>query len=139
MAKDMRKTSLEEMETFRANLLEKYPDEELYWKQNFFNNFPLNVMSWGRELHEEGGTLDDPSFTMNDRRASTFYRTRTLGQFYDEIDVTIQELGLDKYKIVRMFLEQQEKGNWSEWCDVVFDLYVRLREKGYNHYSDLTG
>lgn len=99
------------------------------WGHDFFNNFWGNLpFGWRRRSPNLGLRSTDP-------RDSERYRSMNLGEFFQDIDSTISELGLDLDMIQR--LDQEHK--WEELWNCLSPLYIRLREKGYSHYPDLTG
>lgn len=137
--KSMRDKVLGEMKRFEAEFCQKNPDlHPDQWRCAFYNNFALNILNRATyKMLEKAGMLD--SSDLNNKGASKRKQKITPRQFFEDIDATIQELGMDKNELTELHDRCYRQGNWKEWCDVVFDLYVRLREKGYNHYPDLIG
>jgi len=138
MARDMRKALLKAMEEFKISFLKKYPNSGLWWKVFFFNNFPLEILGYRYDMYEEYGEYGFLDGTYSDYLESRYLQSMTPRKFAEIKDATIRELGLDKKVLREIWEKEKEIGPWTNWCDIVFDLYVRLREKGFNHY-DLTG
>lgn len=64
-------------------------------------------------------------------------RSLTPRQFNAEINDAMQEIGVTKEKLVSLHYDAQTDGQIDVFYDALFELYVLLREKGFNDY-DLT-
>ena len=137
----MRETVLEEMASFRSS----HPEFSDNWRRYFFNNFVLNIFGrrerlekFERELGRGRSDLDKKVFIKGHVLYSEKKQDQTPREFFDEIDNTIKELGIDGLE--EIYNKYQEKGDINEFYEneKLLNLYVKLREKGYNHYPDLT-
>ena len=104
---------------------QKYGENFLRYFNNFSGNLPFGYY---RIIFKN---IVDKTFT--DEKASERLRSMTHREFYQDIDDTISELGLDLNEIRRL----QESMDLAKLYDLTLPLYVRLREKGYNHYPNL--
>jgi hypothetical protein len=122
---NMRQTVLEEMKKFENEFPQKHPHMDLErWRIFFFNNFSLNILGFRKEEWKKTGMLNDSPETR---------------QFFEDIDKTMDELNLNKKELIELWRNCHTKSDYEKFYDTVFNLYIRLREKGYNHYPDLTG
>ncbi|MFA6093660.1 MAG: deaminase [Elusimicrobiota bacterium] len=61
-------------------------------------------------------------------------RKVTLAEFLREVDRTIEELGMDPMEIIRLHGGR----DYDAMYRYILPIYIRLLEKGYKHYPDLT-
>lgn len=129
-AKSMRERVLEEMEEFRIKHSEDHNLTPSQWRANYLNNFGYKIL-WQKEQLEEAGLLDKRIYGEN---SSDRAKNQTCREFYEDIEATMKEMGLDPEQLRE--LEQEcrldPKRDFNPWVDKVLDLYIRLREKGYN-------
>jgi hypothetical protein len=128
---DMRTRVHGEMEEF-----ERTKPEPHY---TFFNNLHLRLPgSCLRKLLEP----ENLACKECNPGASAKRRGQSSGEFYAELDRTIVEAGLDQAVLERLRVRANSRdstgADFDELYDYIFPLYIRLREKGYNHYPDLT-
>ena len=124
----------------------KYVPYELT-KENFLNNFHTRFPSERLQAHPEGlsrsvakaywnetyrnvlrDMLGQVDFTKYCTRRSDLYLDQTPGQFFEEVDRTVFEVGLSLGNIAKKI----NNGVDEELHDYIRPVYVALREKGYN-------
>lgn len=136
---DMKKMVSDEIEQFRQeNKIANWTYGEL---SNYYNNFHTHIF---HEIFLEKVIIDlglDPNDYLDiksatEPRFSEKRKAMTKREFLTDIDATIQEVGLNKKELKRLFDKCQKKNNFNEWLKIIFPLDVRLREKGYN-FCDL--
>ncbi len=100
----------------------------------YFNNFIANLPGgYRRNIPPRILATRFTQENMSER-----LRSMTCQEYYNDIDAAIAELEID----VRGIQEKEQTGlaeNIDEVYRLLVPLYIRLREKGYNHYPDLTG
>ena len=121
------------------------------WRGWYFNNF-VGKLPYGFErAHMDELTLaqgDMANTPIMQEGTSQKLRGMTYVQFYQDIDATIAELGLDVDKIESLqknltaAAHDQDDGMYEVTANrlfgYAFPLYIKMREKGYAHYPDLT-
>jgi hypothetical protein len=103
------------------------------WASRFLNNFPQYLPGgWMRE-HIRGPYLY--------AQASDLLQHRTYEEFYADIDRTLAEMEFDVAELHRLqerMILTREDADVKALYTLVLPVYIRLREKGYHHYPDLT-
>ena len=112
------------------------------WKSPFFNNFWMNLpgpMS-RMVLYSEAGVLDKRASHDNLQGMSMLLRGQTWREFFETVRETAVARGFDEK--VFAHLESLSRAGHSEKREEVYHIiepiYLDLRERGYNHYPDLT-
>ena|SRR3989344_8562652 len=129
-----RKTK-EEIEREVKSQLEKYMSTSIsdmnmdlqycLFFNNFHSNFPYRPTR-RQTLTEE--MLDDPGLGRRD-----LGRKKTLRQFYQDIDTSIQECGLDEEQMKKLSLEgKEDMKKRREYMELIFPVYITLLSKGYS-------
>ncbi len=102
------------------------------WWIEFFNNFNYKLPGGFRVGDSKSPAGCHP-------RSSERMKLKTLGEFYDEVDRVIEEVGFSIDEIERMNeFTSKRRASKKDFFKIVFPVYRRLREYGYNHYPDLT-
>ncbi|MCL5011113.1 MAG: hypothetical protein M1127_02800 [Patescibacteria group bacterium] len=104
------------------------------WPTYFFNNFVYRLPDEARNLFESSEVMDKLIFSKEKGKR----RGMTPREFFHDIDKTIEELGFSRKDLEDFFWAcEKEKDYRPLLTGDFFDLYLRLREKGYSH-DDLT-
>ena len=112
------------------------------WQDHFFNNF-FRQLPGGRSeaiLQDLGSIVE-----LNGEKIE---KPQTYEHFYREVDMAIEEVGLDIAEIelaVKKVMSLRIEKDWKERASLIREIndkttlvYIALRQKGYSHY-DLTG
>ncbi len=115
---------------------------------NFWCNLPDPAYSEGCRyamLVQELGWMDklnkDVIDPKSDSHQSQLYLNRTPRQFFQDVELAIQESGISKSELERLQRLNHEDfmgRHIYKLYDLVLPIYKILREKGYNHH-DLAG
>nr|MBI4156230.1 hypothetical protein [Candidatus Woesearchaeota archaeon] len=120
------------MDELRKDLEREIKEARISMGKNFyyyFNNF-CGILPFGYKRSELYKPYLNEKFL--DKRASEKLQNMTLGDFFQDIDNTISEIGLDLDELKRL----QEGRDYEGLYKFTLPIYIRLREKGYKPYPD---
>ncbi len=136
----------------RNPIWENRPDWEI--KNGFMNNFYIHFANWElgyRQIYKEhrwDKTYRDYliELGLSEQTDSDFqtysllYLSQTGRQFFEAVDQAVLEAGVDKTHLETMAtkfnkLSEDER---RQFLEILFPVYLKLREKGYNHRDLIT-
>ncbi len=100
------------------------------WRSLLINNLHAYVPG-GYRRSIDGDTREESETASEKRRSQSF------AEFIAVIDHTLQEMGITD-EVLREEKKKNDAGKESQFLDIMFELYTRLRKMGYNRYPDLT-
>jgi len=109
--------------------------EEEFPLASYFNNFHCHLpgglyREFDEELRRMKGVVGPG--------ASRRRRGMSVAEFHEDIDRTIAELGLDIGAFRQLRVQKWTLESRDRFERIFLPVYIRLREKGYKHYPDLT-
>jgi hypothetical protein len=108
-------------------------DETMMHFSSYFNNFHGHLPGG---FHRKMAAVDDD--WKYGAPGAGARRGLTATEFHQDVDRTIAELGLDPETMSQLEKDIETRSDMEKFHAYILPLYVRLREKGYNHYPDLT-
>ena len=127
-----------EIETFRQRHEQSPANGD--WRVMFFNNFWMNLPGPMCRRNFLNGALDQKPSEEEFEGASPLLLGQTWRSFFN----TVQGIALAREFDEKYFAEliNYSRAGYAEKREEIFTIiqpiYVDLREKGYNHYPDLT-
>ena len=138
MASELSDQIMKEIEQYKGKYGKK-------WGMHYFNNFDNHLVEGRWRILPKDATDKDREIqkafmlmpVVGNPGSSDRMMGLTYGKFYKEVDSIVAGLGINEIGIIEKRNRLKLNDDWSLF-DLLIPVYIKLRERGYNHYPDLT-